>query len=488
MFNESMINKLDFLRKSGVDPYPPRTKMNTTPSTMVKREFDKLKEAGDDVTVHGRVMAVRGHGKARFVVIRDEAGEIQLYCRIDVMGEDSYETVKKGLDVGDFIVATGSVFKTRTEEITVEVQRLNWAAKALVPLPEKFHGLTDPEIRYRKRQMDMISDPTILSRLRVRNRILQVIRNILWDKGFEEVETPILQPLYGGALAKPFETHHNALDMPAYLRIAPELYLKRLVVGGMTKIFEMGKCFRNEGISPLHNPEFTMLELYEAWTCYRGMMKISEELVSTTVKEITGGFIIEYEGNQIDFTPPWTQITMADAFKQYAGLDIEQLRDDKFALSYMKENGIQMEKAKNFKGFCDEVFKKKVVPNLIQPTIVYDYPIEMSPLAKLIPGDDRYVERFQFIISGFEMGNAFSELNDPQDQLKRFESQLDLKKSGDDESHEIDNDYVEALGVGMPPTGGLGIGIDRLVMVLTGQTTIREVLAFPQLRKKDANK
>jgi len=488
MFNESMINKLDFLRESGVDPYPPRTEMNTKPSTMVKREFDKLKEAGDDVTVHGRVMAVRGHGKARFVVIRDEAGEIQLYCRIDVMGEDSYETVKKGLDVGDFIVATGSVFKTRTEEITVEVQRLNWATKALVPLPEKFHGLTDPEIRYRKRQMDMISDPTILSRLRVRNRILQVIRKILWDKGFEEVETPILQPLYGGALAKPFETHHNALDMPAYLRIAPELYLKRLVVGGMTKIFEMSKCFRNEGISPLHNPEFTMLELYEAWTCYRRMMKISEELVSTTVKEITGGFIIEYEGNQIDFTPPWTQITMADAFKQYAGLDIEQLRDDKFALSYMKENGIQMEKAKNFKGFCDEVFKKKVVPNLIQPTIVYDYPIEMSPLAKLIPGDDRYVERFQFIISGFEMGNAFSELNDPQDQLKRFESQLDLKKSGDDESHEIDNDYVEALGVGMPPTGGLGIGIDRLVMVLTGQTTIREVLAFPQLRKKDANK
>ncbi len=488
MFNESMINKLDFLRENGVDPYPPRTEMNTTPSTMVKREFDKLKEAGDDVTVHGRVMAVRGHGKARFVVIRDEAGEIQLYCRIDVMGEDSYETVKKGLDVGDFIVATGSVFKTRTEEITVEVHGFNWAAKALVPLPEKFHGLTDPEIRYRKRQMDMISDPTILSRLKVRNRILQVIRNILWDKGFEEVETPILQPLYGGALAKPFETHHNALDMPAYLRIAPELYLKRLVVGGMTKIFEMGKCFRNEGISPLHNPEFTMLELYEAWTCYRGMMRISEELVSTTVKELTGGFIIEYEGNQIDFTPPWTQITMADAFKQYAGLDIEQLRDDKFALSYMKENGIQMEKAKNFKGFCDEVFKKKVVPNLIQPTIVYDYPIEMSPLAKLIPGDDRYVERFQFIISGFEMGNAFSELNDPQDQLKRFESQLDLKKSGDDESHEIDNDYVEALGVGMPTTGGLGIGIDRLVMVLTGQTTIREVLAFPQLRKKDANK
>lgn len=488
MFNDSMTNKLELLRGLGIDPYPPRTETNTTTAVEVKQNFEQLKEADSKVIVHGRVMAVRGHGKARFIVIRDETGEIQLYCRIDVMGEEDYEPVKKGLDVGDFIIASGTVFKTRTEEITVEVHNFSWATKALIPLPEKFHGLTDPEIRYRKRQMDMISDPSVLIRFRMRNQILKVMRNFLWERGFEEVETPILQPLYGGALAKPFETHHNALDMSAYLRIAPELYLKRLIVGGMTKIFEMGKCFRNEGISPLHNPEFTMLELYEAWTCYRGMMKISEELVSATVKKITGGYKIEYEGNEIDFTPPWTRMTMSDAFKEFAGIDIEQLRNDKFALSYMKEHGIQMEKAKNFKGFCDEVFKKKVVPNLIQPTFIYDYPIEMSPLAKLIPGDDRYVERFQFIINGFEMGNAFSELNDPQDQLKRFTAQLDFKRSGDDESHEVDNDYVEALGVGMPPTGGLGIGIDRFVMLLTGQVTIREVLAFPQLRKKDEQK
>ncbi len=485
MFNESMKDKLDFLKSKGVHPYPPRTEGENWLSTDVKASFEKLSEEKGQVTVHGRIMAIRGHGKARFIVIRDSAGEIQLYVRIDALGEDKYELVKKGLDVGDFVVAKGGVFKTRTEEITVEVTEFDWASKALVPLPEKFHGLTDSEIRYRKRHMDMISDPEVLTRFQTRNKIIKATREFLWSKEYEEVETPILQPLYGGALAKPFETHHNTLDMELYLRIAPELYLKRLIVGGMTKIFELGKCFRNEGISPLHNPEFTMLELYEAWSDYHGMMDISEELVSYVVKSVLDTHKITYQDVEIDFSPPWKRIKMNDAFKEFAGIEIEQLRDEKFALTYIKEHDIKMEKALNFKGFCDEVFKKKVVPNLIQPTFIYDYPIEMSPLAKSIPGSEKYVERFQFIINAIELGNAFSELNDPIDQLERFESQSRFKKSGDEESHEIDNDYVEALGVGMPPTGGLGIGIDRLVMLLTNQVSIREVLAFPQLRKKE---
>ncbi|MEZ4812039.1 MAG: lysine--tRNA ligase [Caldisericia bacterium] len=351
--------------------------------------------------------------------------------------------------------------------------------------PEKFHGLTDSEIRYRKRHMDMISDPDVLSRFKTRGHVVKAVREFLWGKDYEEVETPILQPLYGGALAKPFETHHNTLDMDLYMRIAPELYLKRLIVGGMTKIFEVGKCFRNEGISLFHNPEFTMLELYEAWSDYHGMMDISEQLVSSVVKSVTGKESVIYQDIEINFASPWKRITMEESFKQFAGISIEDLRDEKFAMDYIKREGIKMEKALNFKGYCDEVFKEKVVVNLIQPTFIYDYPIEMSPLAKLIPGSDKYVERFQFIINGLEIGNAFSELNDPIDQLERFTSQSRLKKTGDDESHEIDTDYVEALGVGMPPTGGLGIGIDRLVMLLTDQVSIREVLMFPQLRKKE---
>ncbi|HOO97494.1 MAG TPA: lysine--tRNA ligase [Caldisericia bacterium] len=485
MFNESMLTKLAKLKEAGIDAYPPRIEGTLSLSNDVKANFEKLEQTQEDVRIGGRITTVRGHGKARFMVLRDEAGPIQLYCRIDVIGEETYDLIKSALDIGDTVIVSGPVFKTRTEEITVEVKTFEWVNKALVELPEKFHGLVDSEIRYRKRHIDMISNPEVLERFTTRNKIIKAIREFLWSKDFEEVETPILQPLYGGALAKPFETHHNALDRDLYMRIAPELYLKRLIVGGMPRIFELGKCFRNEGISTVHNPEFTMLELYQAWESYEGMMRISEELVSDVAKKVLGTTKITYQDKEIELAPPWKRLSMRDAFREMAGIEIDQLRDDAFAKEYVKREGIKMDKKTNFKGFVDEVFKKKIVVNLTQPTFITDYPIELSPLAKMIPGEDGWVERFQFVIFGMECGNAFSELNDPQDQLERFKAQDKYRTSGDDEAHEVDTDYVEALGVGMPPTGGLGIGVDRLVMLLTDQVSIREVLFFPQLRTKE---
>ena len=485
MFNESMMAKLAKLREAGKDVYPPRVPKPTSEAETVKANFEKFEN--QTVTIAGRITAQRGHGKAMFLVVADDTGPIQLYVRVDDVGEEIYGLIRDALDVGDLVVVTGSVFKTRTGEVTIHTKEFMWATKALEGLPEKWHGLKDSEIRYRKRHLDMIANSEVRERFSKRTRIIRAIREFLWNEGFEEVETPTLQPLYGGALAKPFMTHHNALDMDLYLRIAPELYLKRLIVGGMPKVFEIGKAFRNEGISLVHNPEFTIMELYQAWADYYDMMDITERMVSSVAKTITGSFVINFQGEEIDLTPPWKRLTLAEAFKEYAGVEIEKLRDAKFAFAFLQENGVKMEKKPGFGGFCDETLKKLVEPKIKNPTFIYNYPIELSPLAKLIPGETMWVERFQPVIAGYEVGNAFSELNDPQDQLNRFEGQEKARSSGDEEAHQTDTDFVETLAVGMPPTGGLGIGIDRIVMLLTDQVSIREVLAFPQLRRQSGD-
>lgn len=485
MFEESMLAKLGKLQEKNIPGYPPRTPKATHLSTQIKADFEGFE--GKDVTIAGRTTAVRGHGKAFFMVVTDAAGPIQAYCRIDILGEEKYKSVVDSLDVGDQVVISGTIFKTKTGEVTVEAKDFIFGAKALNFLPEKFHGLSDSEIRYRKRHLDMIANPEVLARLTKRTEIVRAMREFLWGEGFVEVETPTLQPLYGGALAKPFMTHHNALDMDLYLRIAPELYLKRLMVGGMPKIFEIGKAFRNEGISLVHNPEFTIMELYQAWADYHDMMDITERMFSSIAEKVTGSMVINYQGQEVNLKPPWKRITMTQAFKEMAEVDIEKLRDLKYARDYLQANDIKIEKKFGFGAVIDEILKKKIETNIVQPTFIHDYPIEISPLAKMIPGSQTWTERFQPIICGYECGNAFSELNDPQDQLNRFQSQAKAKAEGDDEAHQIDTDFVEAISIGMPPTGGLGVGVDRLVMLLTDQISIREVLAFPQLRRQDGD-
>lgn len=481
MFNESMLAKLQKIKESSIDAYPPRAPKPTHKAEQIKSNFEAYE--GKQVGVCGRITIMRGHGKAMFMVLDDETGKIQLYVKLDNLGADKYKFVTDTLDIGDLVCVSGEVFKTHTGETTIAVKEYTLAAKALEPLPEKFHGLKDSEVRYRKRHLDMIANPEVRDRFTTRTRIIKAMREFLWSKDFVEVDTPILQPLYGGALAKPFTTHHNALDMDLYLRIAPELYLKRLMVGGMPRIFEIGKAFRNEGISLVHNPEFTIMELYQAWADYGDMMEITEQMVAYIANEILGTTMITYQGQQVDLTPPWKRMTMKEAFKEIGGVEIEDLRDSKFAFKYLESKGIQIDKKPSFGAFCDEVLKKVVEPTIVNPTFIYDYPLELSPLAKLKPGETNWVERFQPIVCGFEIGNAFSELNDPLDQLSRFESQQKAKTLGDDEAHETDTDFVETLGSAMPPTGGLGIGVDRLVMLLTDQTSIREVLPFPQLRR-----
>lgn len=485
MFEESMLAKLGKLSEKNIAGYPPRTIKATHLSTQVKADFENLE--GKDVTIAGRTTAIRGHGKAFFMVVADEAGPIQAYCKIDMLGEEKYKAVVDSLDVGDQVVIMGIVFKTRTGEVTVEAKDFVFGTKALNFLPEKFHGLTDAETRYRKRHLDMISNPEVKDRLTKRTYVIKAMREFLWGEGFVEVETPTLQPLYGGALAKPFITHHNALDTDLYLRIAPELYLKRLIVGGMPRIFEIGKAFRNEGISQVHNPEFTIMELYQAWADYNDMMDITERMVAAIAEKVNGSTTILYQGNEVNLKPPWKRITMADAFREMAEVDIEKLRDLKYARDYLQANDIKIEKKFGFGAVIDEILKKKVEANIVQPTFIYNYPIEISPLAKMIPGSTTWTERFQPIICGYECGNAFSELNDPIDQLNRFQAQAKAKAEGDDEAHQIDTDFVEAISIGMPPTGGLGVGVDRLVMLLTDQISIREVLAFPQLRRQDGD-
>ena len=461
-------DKLKELQEQGKDPFE-ITKFNRTNTAgQIKANYEQFAEK--DVTIAGRIIAKRIMGKASFCTIQDCDEKIQSYVSINDLGEESYKAFKT-FDIGDIIGITGFVFKTRTEEISVHAKEVTLLSKSLRPLPEKFHGLKDPDLRYRQRYTDLIVNPEVKESFVIRSKIISNIRKILDEKGYLEVETPILNTISGGASARPFITHHNTLDLDMYLRIALELNLKRLIVGGMDKVYEIGRVFRNEGMDIRHNPEFTELELYAAYEDYNDMMDITEEIFSRTAQEILGTTKITYQGQEIDLTPGWKRITMIDSIKEACGVDFNQITSDEEAVALAKERGIEIpDKTKETRGdvislFFDEYVEK----TLIQPTFIYEYPVEISPLAKKCPNNKKMTERFEVFIAGREYGNAFSELNDPIDQYERFKKQVEAKEAGDEEAAMMDEDYINALEIGLPPTGGLGIGVDRLVMLLTTQ-------------------
>ncbi|MFA0776811.1 MAG: hypothetical protein PVTTEEND_000525 [Candidatus Fervidibacter sp.] len=477
---QDRLAKLQRWRERGIDPFAVTRFDRTHQVAEIKAQFEALQ--GQTVRIAGRLLALRTHGKLTFADLLDGSGKIQLMARINTMGQEAYERFGD-LDVGDLIGVEGTVLKTRTGETTVEVKQFWLLAKALRPIPEKWHGLKDVEVRYRQRYLDLIANPSVREIFVQRALLLRAIRQFLDERGFMEVETPILQPVYGGALARPFITHHNALDMDLYLRIAPELYLKRLLVGGFERVYEIGRNFRNEGIDARHNPEFTMLEAYQAYADYRDIMRLVEELIAFVAQSVLGTTTITYQGHTIDLTPPWRRLSLMDALKEVTGVDFLAFRnDDERARAIGRQLGLSIEPTDHWGRVLDEALKKKVVPTLIQPTFLLDYPVEISPLAKRKPDDSTMTERFQGFIGGLEVANAFSELNDPLDQRERFEMQQRLRERGDVEAHPLDWDFVTALEYGMPPTGGLGIGIDRLMMLFTNSPSIREVILFPLLR------
>lgn len=472
--------KLQRWRERHLDPFAVTRFERTHQVADIKARFEELQ--GQSVRVAGRLIALRAHGKLTFADLLDGSGKIQLMANVALLGQDAYERFGD-LDVGDILGVEGIVMKTRTGETTVQVHRFWLLAKALRPIPEKWHGLKDVEVRYRQRYLDLIANPSVREIFVKRALILRSIRRFLDERGFLEVETPILQPVYGGALARPFITHHNALDMDLYLRIAPELYLKRLIVGGFERVYEIGRNFRNEGIDARHNPEFTMLEAYQAYADYHDIMRLVEELIAFVAQSVLGTMSITYQGHTIDLTPPWRRLRLLDTLKEATGVDFLAFRhDDERAREIGRQLGLSVEPTDHWGRILDEALKKKVVPTLIQPTFLMDYPVEISPLAKRKPEDPTMTERFQGFIGGLEVANAFSELNDPLDQRERFERQQRLRQQGDPEAHPLDWDFVTALEYGMPPTGGLGIGIDRLTMLLTDSPSIREVILFPLLR------
>jgi len=451
----------------------------------IKKKYEHLEPGQEIIEEHyklaGRIIAKRGHGKAGFCNIEDESGRIQLYIRQDVIGEDNYKIYRK-IDIGDIIGVEGYFFATKTGETSIRVQKLILLSKSLRPLPEKWHGLKDTEIRYRKRYVDLIMNKDVMETFRRKSMIIRKFRDILYQKGFLEVETPMMQPLYGGAKARPFKTHHNALDMQLYLRIAPELYLKRLIVGGFDRVFELNRNFRNEGISIKHNPEFTMMELYQSYADYNDMMDITEELIQGATAQFYPDLRVEYQGELIDFSK-FERISMIDSIKEYGGIDINGKSIDELK-AVMKKLDIEVEPYMKKGHMINEIFEATVEEKLINPTFICDYPIEVSPLAKRMPKNPDFTERFELFIFGREVANAFSELNDPIDQKNRFESQLIDQKGGDDEAHQMDEDFIEALEYGMPPCGGMGIGIDRIAMLLTDSASIRDVILFPVMKPK----
>ncbi|MFC1559829.1 lysine--tRNA ligase [Candidatus Margulisiibacteriota bacterium] len=471
--------KLDDLRKKGIDPYPYRFERTITARNLLDKYKDISDESKESVKVAGRIMTKRGHGKASFANVQDETGRIQIYGKLDVMGKDKYEIYQK-LDMGDIIGVTGKVFRTRTNEITVKVEDFEVLCKSLHPLPEKWHGLTDKELRYRERYVDLIVNHNVKEVFIKRGRIISEVRKFLESRGFLEVETPVLHMQAGGAAAKPFETHHNTLDMPLVLRIALELHLKRLIVGGFEKVFEIGRVFRNEGMSFKHNPEYTMLELYQAYADYNDIMKLTEELVSSVARTVLGTTKVKFKGKDIDFKPPWKRITLHDALEKYAKININV--DEKGLRKIAKTKGLEGHDELPVGKIINLLYDKFVEPNIVEPTFIMDYPIETSPLAKKKRDNPKLVERFEVIVCGMEIANAFSELNDPIDQRERFNEQVKARAAGDDEAESMDEDFLRALEYGMPPTGGLGIGIDRIVMFLTGSESIRDVLFFPHMK------
>ena len=479
-------DKLQRFRQMGINPYPNRYRITHRIGKIVdrfKEEYDQNKlESFGEVSLAGRMMSLRLHGKISFAHIKDQTGRIQIFVQRNVVGEDFYRNVFKKLDVGDIVGVKGTLFRTKTGELTVNCREVTLLAKALRPLPEKWHGLRDIETRYRQRYLDLIVNEDSRRVFEIRSRTIRFIREYLTSLGFIEVETPMMQPIPGGAAARPFVTHHNALDIDLYLRIAPELYLKRLVVGGFDRVFELGKCFRNEGISSMHNPEFTMVEFYMAYADYRDLMELTEDMLSKLVQEIHGTTKITYQGEEIDFTPPWRKVSFHQALVEIGGVPEEVIRDEEKARRLAKELEIDVDSIKSHGKVLGELFEKTVEEKLIQPTFVYDYPRDISPLAKSREDDPTLVERFELMIAGREIANAYTELNDPDDQRERFLQQLREREAGDEEAHRMDEDYIVALEYGLPPTAGEGIGIDRLVMLLTDAPSIRDVILFPTLR------
>ena len=472
--------KLDKLREEGKDPYK-ITKFNRThTSKEIKDNYEELE--GKDVTIAGRIMAKRIMGKASFCHIQDSEGKIQSYVSINDLGEESYKSFKED-DIGDIIGITGFVFKTKTGEISIHAKELTLLSKSLRPLPEKFHGLKDTDLRYRQRYVDLIVNPEVKDTFVKRTEIIKEMRRILDEKKFTEVETPILNTIPGGAAARPFITHHNTLDIDMYLRIATELYLKRLIIGGFDRVYEIGRIFRNEGMDIKHNPEFTTIELYQSYANLEDMMNLTEELVSKIAEKVLGTTKITYQGSEIDLTPSWRRVTMIDAIKEVTGVDFNSITTDEEAMEAAKKAEVPVDPIKNTRGdIIAAFFDEKVEETLIQPTFVYEYPIENSPLAKKLDSDERMTQRFELFIGGREYANAFSELNDPIDQYERFLAQVKQREAGDDEANMMDTDFINALEYGMPPTGGMGMGVDRLVMLLTDAASIRDVLLFPTMK------
>lgn len=473
-------DKLTKLKQEGKNPFEIRKFNRTHTSQEIVDNYETLE--GKDVTIAGRMMGKRIMGKASFCHVQDSDGRIQSYVSINELGEDSYKQFKED-DIGDIIGITGFVFKTKTGEISIHAKEVTLLSKSLRPLPEKFHGLKDTDLRYRQRYVDLIMNPEVKDTFLTRIKILKEIKEILDEKGYLEVETPILNTIAGGATARPFITHHNTLDMDMYLRIANELYLKRLIVGGFDKVYEMGRMFRNEGMDIKHNPEFTNIELYAAYQDYHDMMDITEELVSRTAKKVLGTTKITYQGIEIDLTPAWKRISMIDSIKEQTGIDFNTINSDEEAKKVAEELKVELDPIKLTRGeIINQVFEAKVEETLIQPTFIYDYPVEVSPLTKRKPEDPRLTERFELFIGSREYANAYSELNDPIDQYERFKKQVEARDAGDEEANMMDMDFVNALEYGMPPTGGLGIGIDRLIMLLTNAASIRDVLLFPTMK------
>ena len=470
--------KLDELKKEGKDPFVNETYDVTAHSADIKEEFNEDEER--EVSIAGRVMSKRRHGKICFLDVRDSVGTIQVFARKDVL-EDKYEEVK-GLDIGDIIGVKGIVFKTEAGEITVRATDLTLLSKSLQILPEKFHGLKDPDLRYRQRYVDLIVNPEVKDVFIKRNKIIKKIREFLDNKDFLEVETPILGTVAGGANARPFYTHHNTLDIDMQLRIANELFLKRLIVGGFDKVYEMGKMFRNEGMDPKHNPEFTNIELYQAYADYEEMMRITENLFEYVALEVLGTDTINYQGTEICLKAPWKRITMIDAVKKYADVDFNEIDSDEKAREIAREKGLEVNDNDTWGKLLSEMFEEFCEEHLVEPTFVIGHPVEVSPLAKRNPKDPRLTQRFEAFINTWEFANAFSELNDPIDQRERFEAQVAEKEAGDDEAHPMDSDFINAIEVGLPPTGGLGIGVDRMIVLLTDQPSIRDVLLFPTMK------
>ena len=477
---EVRIQKLRELQQKGKDPFKITKYNRTHTSKDVKDNFETLE--GQDVTIAGRIVGKRIMGKASFCHLQDTDGRIQSYVSTNDLGEESYKEFKT-YDIGDIVGIKGFVFKTKTEEISVHAKEVTLLSKSLRPLPEKWHGLKDPDLRYRQRYVDLIVNPEVKETFILRSKIIKELRRILDDKGYMEVETPMLTTVATGDAARPFITHHNTLNMDMYLRIAPELNLKRIIVGGIDKVYEIGKNFRNEGMDIKHNPEFTNIELYSAYEDYNDMMNIAEEIISTIAKNVLGTTNINYQGTDIDLTPGFRRISMIDSIKEVTGIDFNNIKTDEEARKLADEKGVEVDPIKNTRGhIINEFFETFVEDTLIQPTFIIDYPVEVSPLTKRKPSDPSLVERFELFIGGREYGNAYSELNDPIDQHERFVKQAEAKALGDEEAGGMDEDFINALEIGLPPTGGLGIGLDRLIMLLTNSYSIRDILFFPTMK------